>query len=169
MGGVVARTLMWRGHVVVELRGELDVMVAADTQAAIGMAAALGCVVTVNMSDLAYLDCAGLGALLHARAAAWQAGGDVLLAAPRPLVRRLLSLTGADSELCVYESVAAAHRAATSPGRESVTAIAYRWGFTSPGRFAAYSPALPALVCCREHPNCGLPALSAVRPTREHE
>ena len=24
------------------------------------------------------------------------------------------------------------------PGRESVTAVAYRWGFASPGRFAAY-------------------------------
>jgi AraC-like DNA-binding protein len=25
-----------------------------------------------------------------------------------------------------------------SPGPESVTAIAYRWGFSSPSRFAAY-------------------------------
>jgi len=45
---------------------------------------------------LDFLDCSAFGALLRVRAMARRGGGDVVLVAPQPLVRRFLALTGND-------------------------------------------------------------------------
>jgi hypothetical protein len=50
--------------------------------------------VIVDLSALEFIDCHALGALLHVQQAARAAGGDVLLAAPRQLVLRVLDLAG---------------------------------------------------------------------------
>jgi anti-sigma B factor antagonist len=98
------------GHVVVALRGELDVTGAADVEAAITPLVARGRYLVIDMSALDFIDCNSLRALLRARARALarRGGGDVVLAAPQPHARRLLTLTGHDEVFWVQASVAAA-------------------------------------------------------------
>jgi anti-sigma B factor antagonist len=84
------------GHLVVSLCGERDVTGAADAEAAITALVARGQSLVIDVSALGFLDCSALGALLRAQALARRGGGDVVLAAPQPLVRRLLALTAND-------------------------------------------------------------------------
>jgi anti-sigma B factor antagonist len=86
------------GHVVVALRGDLDVTGAA-AEAAITALVARGRYLIADMSALDFLDCSALGALGRVRGLTQGGGGDVVLAAPRPMVRRLLALTGHDEAL----------------------------------------------------------------------
>ena len=108
MPGVGLEASVGDGHVVVVLRGDLDVTGAADAGAAIAALVARGQRLVIDMSALDFMDCAALGALLKVRALARNRGGDVVLAAPQPLPRRVLALTGTDMVFCVQASVAAA-------------------------------------------------------------
>jgi anti-sigma B factor antagonist len=101
-------TRLREGHVVVALRGELDITCSADVASAIAALMAPGQVVIVDLSALEFMDCASLGALLKVRAVGRQARSDVWLAAPTPIVQRLLRLTGLDDVLGVHRSVDAA-------------------------------------------------------------
>ncbi len=104
------------GQVVVALRGELD---AVDADRAAAAVAACGPRVIMDLSALEFIDCYALGALLRVQKAARAAGGDVLLAAPRQLVLRVLGLTGLDGVFCVYASVAAAAGAGRCSARDA--------------------------------------------------
>ena len=108
MPGVELSTSACDGHVVVALRGELDVTGAAEAEAAITALVARDQYLVIDMSTLDFIDCNSLGALRRARALARRGGGDLVLAAPRPLVRRLLALTGNDEVFWVQASVDAA-------------------------------------------------------------
>ena len=116
MPGVELTTTACDGHLVVALCGELDVTGAADAEAAITALVAGSQYLVIDMSALGFLDCSALGALLRAQALARRGGGDVVLAAPQPLVRRLLTLTGNDEVFWVAAGVEAA-----------VAGIAGRW------------------------------------------
>jgi hypothetical protein len=59
----------------------------------------------IDLEALDFIDCHAVGALLGVRTTAWQAGGDVLLAAPHGPVLRLLTLLGVPG---IHASVAAA-------------------------------------------------------------
>jgi anti-anti-sigma factor len=93
MPGVELKTSVRDGRVVVALRGDLDVTGAADADAAIMAQVARGQSLIIDMSALDFMDCASLGALLGVQGLARRGGGDVVLAAPQPQVRRLLALT----------------------------------------------------------------------------
>jgi anti-sigma B factor antagonist len=108
MPGVELTTSACDGHLVVALCGELDVTGAAEAEAAITAPVARGQYLVIDISALGFLDCSGLGALLRAQALARRGGGDVVLAAPQPLVRRLLALTGNDEVFWVAAGVEAA-------------------------------------------------------------
>jgi anti-sigma B factor antagonist len=96
-------------HVVVALRGELDAVDVSDVCAAVSAMAAGGRCVVVDLAGLGFMDCAALSELRRVQELARQAGGELLLAAPRGIVLRLLTLT----ELFpAYASVAAAVSAA---------------------------------------------------------
>jgi anti-sigma B factor antagonist len=116
MPGVELTTSSCDGHLVLALCGELDVTGAVDAEAAITALVARGQYLVIDMSALGFLDCGALGALLRAQALARRGGGDVVLAAPQPPVRRLLALTGNDEAFRVQSSVQAA-----------VADIASRW------------------------------------------
>ena len=116
MPGVELTTSACDGHLVVALCGDLDVTGAADAEAAITALVARGQYLVIDMSALGFLVCSALGALLRAQALARRGGGDVVLAAPQPLVRRLLALTGNDEVFWVAARVEAA-----------VAGIAGRW------------------------------------------
>jgi anti-sigma B factor antagonist len=107
MPGMELTTSACDGYLVVALCGDLDVTGAADAEAAITALVARGQYLVIDMSALGFLDCRALGALLRARALV-RRRGDVVLAAPQPLVRRLLALTGNDEVFWVQAGVEAA-------------------------------------------------------------
>jgi anti-sigma B factor antagonist len=108
MLGVEQKIAVRDGHVVVALRGELDVTGAADAEAAITALVAPRRCVIIDTSALDFIDCCSLGVLLRVQGLARRGGGDVVLAAPQPQLRRLLALTGMEDAFCVQASVAAA-------------------------------------------------------------
>jgi anti-anti-sigma factor len=105
------------GHVVVALRGDLDVTGVADAGEAIAALVVPGRCLIIDMSALDFIDCGSLGALLRVRWLAWSTGGDVVLAVPERHVLRLLALTGRDHAFLIHASVHAA--AAALPGRRA--------------------------------------------------
>jgi anti-sigma B factor antagonist len=84
MVGIELSTREGDGHVVVALRGELDVTEAADVAASLAVVAASGRDVIVDLEGLELIDSSGLAVLARARQHARRAGCDLLLAAPQP-------------------------------------------------------------------------------------
>jgi anti-sigma B factor antagonist len=108
MVNVEVSTRTYGGCTVVALCGELDISGSADAALAVASRTVHGRIVIVDLSALDFLDCCSLGALLRVRRIARQGGGDVWLAGPLAIVRRLLTLTGAGEVFCVHVSVEAA-------------------------------------------------------------
>ena len=79
-------------HVVVMLRGELDIANAADLRAVLWKGVERKLHVIADLSDLTFIDCASLGVLVRARTRAREGGGDLVLAGARGRVRRVLAL-----------------------------------------------------------------------------
>jgi anti-anti-sigma factor len=112
------------GHVIVALRGELDIAdalavrtalaatgiaatgIAVATVPATGIAAvgARASEIIVDLEHLDFIDCGGLRALLGAANQLRLAGGDLVLAAPQRHVLRVLAVTGLSSVFAVYAS-----------------------------------------------------------------
>lgn len=65
MQGIELKASACDGHVVVALRGELDITDAADAEAAITALMARGQYLIIDMSALDFIDCSSLGALLR--------------------------------------------------------------------------------------------------------
>ena len=93
------------GTVVVALHGELDVVDAAAVAAALVTAAVGEPRIIVDLADLDFIDSSGIAALAYARKRARQGGGDLLLAAPRRQVLRVLAITRLVDDFCVHASV----------------------------------------------------------------
>jgi anti-anti-sigma factor len=108
MGSIDLSSHVSPGYVVVALRGELDVSGAGGIERALAGAAAPGSRVIVDLAELTFIDCRCVAVLASAWKQARQAGGDLLLASPRGLVLRILSLTGLIDLLPVFASVAEA-------------------------------------------------------------
>ena len=99
-----------RGHVVVTLRGELDLVDAAGVAVALRAASARepGRPIIVDLAGLEFIDASGVSALLRGRRHARNDGGDLLLAAPQRLVRRVLEIIWEVDGVAVPASVAEA-------------------------------------------------------------
>lgn len=128
MVNIELRTRVHRGCLVVALRGELDATDAESTGSAVAEFAKGGQQLIIDLKALKYIDCHALSALLRARETARRAGGDMLLAAPRGLVLRLLTLVDMPG---VLASVAAA---AERTGRRDVRSAAGLPAVSAPGR-----------------------------------
>ena len=111
-----------RGHVVVALRGELDLLDAAAAAAALGAVAARTPWIIVDLAGLEFIDATGVAALSRGRRHARNAGGDLLLAAPQGLVRRVLEIIWEIDGFAVYASVAEA-AASAGASRPAVVPI----------------------------------------------
>jgi anti-sigma B factor antagonist len=114
MVSVELRTREGDGHVVVVLSGELDVAQAAQVAASLATVAATGRDVIVDLEGLEFIDSSGLAALVRARRHARHAGCDLLLAAPRQQVQRMLAITRLIDVFAVHACV---DEAAGSAGR----------------------------------------------------
>ena len=105
MPGVSTEKSARAGCVVVALRGELDVCTASGGLSALTAPAAAGARVVVDLAGLAFMDCYSLNEIMAVRARARRAGGDLVLAAPQPIVLRLLALCDVVSHGLVFTSV----------------------------------------------------------------
>jgi anti-anti-sigma factor len=108
------------GHVVVVLRGELDIADAAAVAARLAALAASEPQIIVDLSGLEFIDSCGVAALARGRKLARHAGGDLLLAAPRQLVLRILTMTLLADGLSVHATV---EKAAASAGHPRPAAV----------------------------------------------
>lgn len=93
------------GRAVVALRGELGETDAASVAAALTGVAARTPEIIVDLAGLEFIDSSGLAALALARVQARQAGGDLLLAAPRDQVLRVLGVIRLAEVFSVHASV----------------------------------------------------------------
>jgi anti-sigma B factor antagonist len=103
------------GHVVVALRGELDLLYAPAVATALGDLAVLQPRIIVDLTGLEFIDASGTAALAHGRRRARNAGGDLLLAAPRRPVRRVLTIIWEADGFAIHASVAEAAASAGTP------------------------------------------------------
>jgi anti-sigma B factor antagonist len=92
------------GHLVVTLRGELDLVDAAAVATALTAAADREPRIVIDLASLEFIDVSGMAALARARKHARRAGGDLLLAALRPQMTRLLSTSAQAYRFSVYAS-----------------------------------------------------------------
>lgn len=111
--GVDVKLSVSADYVIVTLRGEFDVSTPAGDVRALTASAGSGAWIIVDLAELAFMDCGALRELVSARAQARQAGGDLVLAGPQPIVLRLLSLTDMISPRQVFASV---HEAVSGAG-----------------------------------------------------
>jgi anti-anti-sigma factor len=105
------------GHVVVALGGELDVMDAAGVAAALVTLAEREPEIIVDLAALEFIDSNGVAALARGRKLARHAGGDLLLAAPRHQVLRVLAITRLVDDFSVHASVEEAANSARGSRR----------------------------------------------------
>jgi anti-anti-sigma factor len=109
------------GHVVVALRGELDLLYAPTVATALETLASRQPRIIVNLAGLEFIDVSGIAALAHGRRHARSAGGDLLLAAPRLPVRRVLTIVWEADGFAIHASVAEA--AASAGASRPVVAL----------------------------------------------
>lgn len=96
---------------VVALRGELDVAHAPGVASHLATAVTVyGPWVVVDMTGLEYIGSAGLGVLVRVLRRTRAEGGDLPLAAPHGVVRKILAVTGLISVFSVYPSLGQAVR-----------------------------------------------------------
>ena len=88
MPGVELSTRACEGHVVVALRGDLDIIGAADAGAAITALVVPDRCLIIDVSALDFIDCGSLDALLRVQWLAWSTGGDQVLPAAAGLPGR---------------------------------------------------------------------------------
>ena len=115
MPGVELSTSACDGHVVVALRGDMDITGAAGAGRAITALVVPGRCLIIDMLALDFIDRGSLGALLRVQWLAWSTGGDVVLAAPQRHVLRLLALTGNDHAFLIHASVPGARGGPARP------------------------------------------------------
>jgi len=94
-----------RGDVVVDLGGELDLV---SAEAAVSYVRDVidrcGRPVVVDLTELAFCDARGLGALLRMASYAERAGCEFRLASPSPSVVRIMRITGLDRRFLASET-----------------------------------------------------------------
>jgi anti-sigma B factor antagonist len=103
------------GGCVVALHGELDLVDASVVAAALGLVATYEPRIIVDLAGLEFIDASGVAALSRGRQHARDAGGDLLLAAPRRQVRVILAIIWAADGSPLHASVTEAAASAGAP------------------------------------------------------
>jgi anti-sigma B factor antagonist len=91
--------------VVVAVQGEIDLYTAPKLHAELERALASGGPrrLFVDLSGVDFCDSTGANVLLAAHRDAGECGGELVLAAPRPVVRKILHVTGLDNVFTVAD------------------------------------------------------------------
>jgi anti-sigma B factor antagonist len=88
---------------VIHPTGDLDAYTAPGLRAQLHEATGGGGPVVVDLSDITFIDSAGLGALVGAHRRMLEAGGRLRIVRPPTLVGRAFALTGLDEVLDLYD------------------------------------------------------------------
>ncbi len=96
--------------------GELDAYTVGQFREALGELASRPKLL-IDMSDVPFVDSAGLGALIGGIRRAREVGGDVAVCCNRPTLVRLLHTTGFDRIVTVTDTLAEAARSLTEEKR----------------------------------------------------
>jgi len=108
-GQLIVAARAARDGMVLTVSGELDLAVAAALGTRVDAALAQGHIrLVMNLRDLTFCDCAGLGALLRARRLALEHNGWVRLAAVQQRVARIIQIAGLATVLPCHPDSAAA-------------------------------------------------------------
>jgi len=99
------------GQATLTFAGELDITTADQAYSYVRDAIDIcGGAVMLDVAGLSFCDARGLGALMRMSRHAGQAGSSVHLVAPRPLLVKIIRITGLDHHLPVYRGDRAGHR-----------------------------------------------------------
>ena len=91
---------------VVKVSGEVDVYSApALKEQLTGLLTSGASSVVVDLTDVAFLDSTGLGALVEARAATSEAGGSLPLVCNQDRILKLFKITGLDGVFAIHRTV----------------------------------------------------------------
>ncbi|WNO70422.1 STAS domain-containing protein [Streptomyces sp. AM8-1-1] len=82
------------GHAVMKLAGELDISTVGDIRAALAAAVTAYRQVVIDLGDLAFCDCSGIGALVAAKNSAARRGTHLTVRNIPDHLARLLHITG---------------------------------------------------------------------------
>ncbi len=96
-------------HTVVAVAGEIDLYTAPRLHSELAAAVMVDgpAQVVVDMAGVDFCDSTGMNVLLAALRRARERGGDLVLAGPRPAVRKILQVTGLESVFTVLDDPAA--------------------------------------------------------------
>ena len=94
--------------------GELDAYTVPDFRERLTEAATMGNVI-IDLSEVPFMDSAGLGALIGGIRRTRENGGEVAVACSRPTLTRLLHTTGFDRIVPVTETMEEAVAAVSAP------------------------------------------------------
>lgn len=106
------------GHTVCRPVGELDAYTVGQFRESLGDLANAGRLL-IDLSEVPFMDSAGLGALIGGIRRAREAGGEVAVACSRPTLTRLLHTTGFDRIVPVTETLDEAAAALAAAGDAS--------------------------------------------------
>jgi anti-sigma B factor antagonist len=82
-------------HATIQVGGEIDVATSPQLQAVLVDLVDRGLhQLIIDLEQVSFLDCAGIGMLVDARRRVQEHGGSLKLVRPRPFVRQVLALTG---------------------------------------------------------------------------
>jgi anti-sigma B factor antagonist len=91
---------------VVAVSGEVDVYSAPELKESLTKLLQTGAKsIVVDLSDVAFLDSTGLGALVEARAATSEAGGSLPVVCSHERILKLFTITGLDGVFSIHGSV----------------------------------------------------------------
>jgi anti-anti-sigma factor len=106
---VIGTRSMVHGLTVIGLAGDLDVATVAELRRQLVPRPSASLPdLAVDLREVAFMDCAVVGALIAARNEVADAGGCVRLAGPGIGVRRILSLCHLDEVFCIYDTLSEA-------------------------------------------------------------
>lgn len=92
----------------IQIGGEIDLATCPQLQAVLVELVDRGCrQLIVDLGQVSFLDCTGIGVLVDARRRVQEYGGSLKLVRPKPLVRRVLTLTGMTTVLPIHTSLEA--------------------------------------------------------------
>ncbi|MGH9281226.1 MAG: STAS domain-containing protein [Acidimicrobiales bacterium] len=106
------------GYTICRPVGELDAYTVGQFREALA-AVSTRPKLLIDMSEVPFVDSAGLGALIGGIRRARETGGDVAVCCNRPTLVRLLHTTGFDRIVTVTETVEEAARSLTEPRPEA--------------------------------------------------
>lgn len=101
---------LFENAVLLTVLGDVDLATAPALESAIAASWSPPARLVIDATKIAFMDSTGLGVLVKAAIRARDEGGDVAMATVGSRVHKVLTITGLDAHLAVYDTVADALR-----------------------------------------------------------